>query len=335
MTRLCVIPGDGIGLEVTRLAAEVLLATGAIKEIVEAEAGWDCFQRTGTALPEATIAAVRASDATLFGAVQSPTRFVEGYRSPILALRQSLDLYANVRPTRSLPLANSRAGIDLVIVRENTEGLYSGIERMDGDSAVAERVITRTASERIGHFAFELASLRAAQLGRPGRVTIVHKANVLPLTDGLFRDSVRSVATGFPEIEVQELLVDAMAYRLVRDPESFDVIVTTNLFGDILSDEASALVGGLGVAASGNIGSTGGIYEPVHGSAPDIAGSGIANPVGSLLSAVMLLEDRGHFTEATALHRAVVDTLSAGIRTPDLGGESTTRQFTEEVIRRL
>jgi homoisocitrate dehydrogenase len=234
--RVALIPGDGIGQEVIPAAVRVLEATGLHFDWLPAEAGWATFQRLGTALPAETLEAVRACGLALVGAVSSPARKVPGYRSPIVALRRELDLYANLRPAVSVPVAGSRPGIDLLLVRENTEGLYAGRERREGDEAVAERVITRRASERIGRLACRLAQARR------GRLTIVHKANILPETCGLFRDTVRAVAEGFAGLAVDECLVDTMAMRLAQTPEAFDTIVTTNLFGDILSDEAAALL---------------------------------------------------------------------------------------------
>jgi homoisocitrate dehydrogenase len=337
MTQICVIPGDGVGQEVIPAAVTVLQATSVPLTFVSADGGWDCFTRRGTALPDETIDLVAASAATLFGATQSPSHKVEGYQSPILALRRRFNLYANIRPTRSLPLPGSRQGIDMVIVRENTEGLYSGRERREGDVAITERVISRGASERIVRAAFELARQRVVghAPGSKPLVTIVHKANVLKETDGLFRECARAVAVDYPDIATNELLVDAMAMRLIKDPESFDVIVTTNLFGDILSDEAAALVGGLGVAPSGNIGDTNAVYEPVHGSAPDIAGKGIGNPVGAILSSAMMLDRLGHGDAAMRVQAAVEATLAAGILTADLGGNATTEQVTGAIIERL
>jgi len=332
---ICLIPGDGIGQEVIPAAAEVLQALKLDLTFVEAQAGFACFEKHGSALPEDSLALARRSDAVLFGATSSPSTIVAGYRSPILALRREFDLYANLRPVFSLPGSFSRPDIDLLIVRENTEGLYSGREYRDGDAAVAERVISRQGSERIVRIACEQAMARSKAGGKSPRLTIVHKANVLKLTDGLFRECALKVAAEFPEIQVNESLVDAAAMKLVKAPESLDVLVTTNLFGDILSDEASALVGGLGVAPSANVGKGSPVFEPVHGSAPDIAGQGIANPVGALLSSVMMLETLG-FTEAAGrLRQAVLDTLATGLCTVDLGGKASTRQFTNAVINRL
>jgi homoisocitrate dehydrogenase len=335
MKTICLIPGDGVGQEVVPAAAEVLKAICPDLVFAEAEAGFACFEKHGSALPEATLTLVRQSDAVLFGATSSPSTIVQGYRSPILALRKEFDLYANLRPVFSLPGDFSRPGIDLLIVRENTEGLYSGREHREGDTAIAERVITRAGSERIVRMACEQAMQRSKLRGLPAVLTVVHKANVLKLTDGLFRECALKVAAEFPQIEVKELLVDSAAMTLVRAPETIDVLVTTNLFGDILSDEASALVGGLGIAPSANIGVGTPVFEPVHGSAPDIAGQGIANPVGTLLSSAMMLETLGLSDAAKRLHQAVLDVLASGLCTADLGGKATTKQFGRAVLDRV
>ncbi len=327
------IPGDGVGQEVVPAAAEVLAGLGLGLAFVEARAGYEHFRRTGAAIPDETLADVAAAGVALFGATASPSTPEPGYRSPILVLRRAFDLYANLRPTYSLPGPFSRHGIDLLFVRENTEGLYAGRERREGDSAIAERVITVRGSERIARVAYQHARRRSRPSG--ARVTLVHKANVLKVTDGLFRETCLRVAAEYPEVATDEVLVDAAALHLVRRPESFDVLVTTNLFGDILSDEASALVGGLGVAPSANVGERVAVFEPVHGSAPDIAGQGRANPVGAILSAVLLLEHLNQPEAAQRVRAAVAQTLQAGILTPDLGGTASTRAVTAEVIRRL
>ena len=335
MKTICLIPGDGVGQEVIPAAVEVLRALKLELEFTEAEAGWACFQERGEAIPNATVERVARSDATLFGAISSPLGKVAGYRSPILHLRKRFDLYANLRPTLSLPGAFSRPNIDLLIVRENTEGMYSGRERREGDDmAIAERVITRKASERIVRIAFEQARLRRQASQKPARVTIVHKANVLKETDGLFREAALNVAREFPDVKHDEMLVDAMSMRLVKDPEKFDVIVTTNMFGDILSDEAAGLIGGLGVAPSANIGVSAAVFEPVHGSAPDIAGQGIANPIGAILSAALLLDFLKE-PSAARVRIAVDAVIRAGVLTPDLGGQATTRAVTDAVIAGL
>ncbi len=317
--RIIVIPGDGIGHEVIPAVAGIIRALLPGATFVEAEAGYGAYERHGTPLPDATLAACREADAIFFGAVTTPPD-IPGYHSPILCLRRELDLAANLRPVRSLPITGSYPGVDLLIVRENTEGLYSGIEETsaDGERATTLRVITGAASRRIAHIAFRLARERR------GRCTIVHKANVLRATDGLFRRAVYEVAAEYPDVTLDELLVDTAALRLAQQPESFDVLVTTNLFGDILSDLAAAHIGGLGVAASANVGDDKGLFEPVHGSAPDIAGRGIANPTATLLAAVLMLRHLGAHAEAARLERATEAILAVGIRTPDLGGDATT-----------
>ena len=336
MTTLCLMPGDGIGIEVIAAAREVLTALDPALEFVEAEIGLATYEQCGTPLPEETLATIRAADATLFGAVTTPIG-VPDYSSPVLGMRQSLDLYANIRPCRTLPHPTSKEGVNFVIVRENTEGLYARRERLEdnGDTAIAERVITRKASARIVRFAVELASTRSSQFGRPGRVTLVHKANILRLSDGLFREAGLNVAKEYPAVETCELLVDACAMNLIRNPSDFDVIVTTNLFGDILSDEASMLVGGLGLAHSANLGDRAAIFEPVHGSAPDIAGKGVANPMATFLSAVSLLEYLDRKDQAGRLRGAVEKCLRQNQTTADLGGTLDTHGVTRAIIAAL
>ena len=326
---ICLIEGDGIGHEVIPAGRRLLEATGLGWSFVEAVAGWGAFQQHGTALPDATVTAAERADATLFGAVSSPLQPVEGYRSPIVALRRHLDLYANLRPVVSQPVAGSRPGIDMLIVRENSEGLYAGIERREADRAVTERVITRQASERVTRRALVLASKRRKHL------TIVHKANVLRATCGLFREAAFAVAAEYPDVTVDEQLVDAVAMRLITSPEQYDVIVTTNLFGDILSDEAAALVGGLGLAPSGNMGDRQALFEPVHGSAPDIAGQGIANPLATFGAVAMLLDHLGEPAWAEGVRTTMTAILRDGPLTPDLGGDGTTEQVTDVFIDRL
>jgi homoisocitrate dehydrogenase len=332
--RLCVIPGDGIGKEVIPAAVEVLQKVLPGIETIQAEAGWDCFLKRGVSVPEETLDAIRQSGAALFGAVSSPPRKVEGYRSAIITLRQSLNLYANIRPVWSLPQVSPRPDVDMIIVRENTEGLYAGREHMQGDAAIAERVITPQASYRIAVKALDLA----ISLGRR-RLTIVHKANVLPLTDGLFRDTVRkAVADSGLSIEVDELLVDVAALKIASHPESFDLIITTNLFGDILSDEASHWMGGLGFAPSLNFGDGVALAEPVHGSAPDIAGKKIANPMAAILSAALLVRHAWLMPEkAAAMERAVASALKQGVGLPDpqTGRYTSTESILQAVLNQL
>ncbi len=247
-------------------------------------------------------------------------------------MRQSLELYANIRPCHSLPHASSRSNIDLIIVRENTEGLYSGIERLedDGNRAVSERVITRKGSERIIRKAFDLARQANCK-----SVHVVHKANVLRQTCGLFRLVAFEIAKEYPDITMHEMLVDTCAMELVRAPEQFEVIVTTNLFGDILSDEACMFVGGLGVAASANIGTDAAVFEPVHGSAPILVGTGRANPVATFLAAAMMLDYLNESESAEHLRNAVHACIANGKSTPDLGGRLRTSKVTESVIQKI
>jgi homoisocitrate dehydrogenase len=299
---ITLIPGDGIGQEVIPAARAVLDALGLPLRFQEAEAGFGTFERCGDALPADTLALCAASDAVLFGATSSPMTKVAGYQSPILRLRRHFDLFANLRPAVG-------DGIDLLIVRENTEGLYSGRERVEdgGATAITERVITVRASERIVRAACEWARQRRGQL------TIVHKANVLKETCGLFRRIALDVTAGYPDLDVNELLVDAAAMWLALDPARFDVIVTTNLFGDILSDLAAGLTGGLGLAPSANVGERRpAVFEPVHGSAPDIAGQGVADPRAAILSAAMLLDFLGYTDAAGQVRRAAYATRHTG-----------------------
>ena len=329
--RICLLPGDGIGPEVIDCAEQVLHVLPLDLEFARAEIGFSAYERLGTPLPDSTLKAIRDSSAALFGAVTTPPA-IPNYFSPVVRMRQSLELYANVRPCQSIPHPSSRPNIDFIIVRENTEGLYSGIERVedDGNRAVTERVITRKGSERIIQKAFDLAR----QTNRKS-VHVVHKANVLRQTCGLFRSVALDVAKEYPDVTMHEMLVDTCAMELVRAPEQFEVIVTTNLFGDILSDEACMFVGGLGVAASGNIGVNAAVFEPVHGSAPTLVGTGKANPFATFLAAVMMLDYLDESESAECLRTAVNDCIANGESTPDLGGNLTTSQVTERVIRRL
>lgn len=337
--RIALLPGDGIGQEVVPAARRVLEALPLAFHFVPLEAGWAVFERTGTALPPGTSEAIRSCDGALFGATQSPSTKVEGYSSPILALRKQLDLYANLRPVVSMPVPGSRPDIDLLIVRENTECLYVRQERLEdgGATAIAQRVITRRASERIARRAFELARQRRAgrSAQRRSLVTVVHKANVLSLTDGLFRETALAVAREYPDVEVEDQIVDSMIYRLIREPERYDVVVAPNLYGDILSDAAAALVGGLGLAPSANVGDNFALVEPVHGSAPDIAGQGVANPVAAILAAAQLLEFLGEPGAARRVQEAVRETLGAGVLSRDLGGWAGTEEMAGEIVARL
>ena len=329
--RLARIGGDGIGPEVVDAAVRVVDAVCRDRiEWIDAEMGWRTFERTGSALPEATVEILEDCAGALFGAVSSPSHAVDGYRSPIVELRRRLDLYANVRPLRG-------GAVDAVVVRENTEGLYAGRERWEpeGEVAIAERVISRRATARIVRFACELAQSRAGHRGKRPLLTVVHKANVLRVSDGLFRETALDVASGFPEIEVEEQLVDSMAYRLILEPERYDVIVAPNLYGDILSDAGAALVGGLGIVGSANCGERFCLAEPIHGSAPDIAGRGIANPIAAVSAAALLLERVGLADEAGRVEEALAEHRENGPRTPDRGGDATTEDATADLLARI
>jgi homoisocitrate dehydrogenase len=327
--RICLLPGDGIGPEVIAQSARVLEALPLRFHFESGAVGYGAYQKHGTPLPEETLELVRRCDAALFGAVTTPPN-LPGYFSAIIRLRKTFDLYANVRPCRSFPHPSSRPGINLVIVRENTEDLYSGVERVEdgGNRAVSEMIITRRASERIVTRAFDLAG----QLGFD-KVTVVHKANVLRETGGLFRKVALEVAARYPNIPVEEMLVDTCAMELVRDPGQFRVVVTTNMFGDILSDEASMLVGGLGMACSGNIGDGAALFEPVHGSAPKLAGLNKANPMAAILSAAMMLEYLGEKEQAARVNEAVNELVALDLVPEDLGGHLGTIETTDELIK--
>ncbi len=327
--RICLIEGDGIGHEVIPAAKRVLEAAGFDAEYIEAQAGYEHFLETGTSVPPETLEKVKDAHATLFGAATSPSKKVPGFFGAIRYMRRQLDLYANVRPTKTRAVKNAFTNVDLVLVRENTEGLYVEQERRYGDTAIADAVITKRASERIGKYAANLA------MQRRKRLHIVHKANVLPVTQGLFLETIQDVAHAVEGLETFDIIVDNCAMQLVRNPTQFDVLVATNLFGDILSDLAAGLVGGLGIASSGNIGDQYAVFESVHGSAPDIAGQGISNPTATVLSAAMMLEHIGEHEVAARLDRAVDKVLLEGPLTRDLGGEADTRTFTDALIRAL
>jgi homoisocitrate dehydrogenase len=329
--QIALLPGDGIGPEVIAQAELLLRALPLNLTFTTGAIGFGSYQTCGNPLPEETLNLVRSVDATLFGAVTTPPNLA-GYSSPILRLRQTLDLYANIRPCRSFPHPLSRPDIDLIIVRENTEGLYSGRERLEdaGQTAISERVITRRASERIVRRAFDMALASGKN-----KVTVVHKANVLRQTCGLFRAVALEVAKEYPEIEMLEMLVDTCAMELIRAPEQFEIIVTTNLFGDILSDEASMLVGGLGVACSANIGAQIAVFEPVHGSAPRLVGTHKANPIATFLSAAMLLDYLGETEQAEHVRWGNNQLFLTNQLTEDLGGSLSTEDVTQVLIRGL
>ncbi|MEM1578167.1 MAG: isocitrate/isopropylmalate family dehydrogenase [Archaeoglobaceae archaeon] len=323
--KIVAIPGDGIGREVMSAAIQVLEELNLSLEYEFYEAGDEALKKYGRALPDETIQACRKSEAILFGAAG------ESAADVIVRLRQELDTFANVRPARAIKGVKCLyPGLDIVIVRENTECLYKGLEFELNGTALAMRVITKKSSERIAKFAFELAKKEKRK-----KVTALHKANVMKKTCGIFRDSCREVAKNYPEIEFNEYYIDAACMFLVMNPFRFDVIVTTNMFGDIVSDLAAGLVGGLGVAPSANIGEKHAIFEPVHGAAFDIAGKGIANPTAMILTAAMMLKHFGFIEEAKKIEKAIDETIASGKTTPDLGGKLKTEEFTKEVIKKL
>lgn len=326
MYKISVIPGDGIGKEVMEATLHVLEALDVDFDYTFADAGDEHMEKTGVALPQETVNIVKASQACLFGAAGETAADV------IVKMRQELDLYVNLRPVKSYPGTKCLFdNLDFVIVRENTEGLYIGLEEETAEGATATRVITRQASERICKFAFEYAQ----KTGR-GKVTAVHKANVLKKTDGIFRDSFYKVSKEYPGMELDDRYVDATAMFFITRPEMFDVIVTTNLFGDILSDEGAGLVGGLGLIPSANIGENQGLFEPVHGSAPRHAGKGTANPSAMILSAVLMLNYLEETVAARKLEDALVEVLKEGqVVTPDLGGSASTMEMAAEVRTKL
>jgi len=334
-TPVTLIPGDGIGPSITDATVRVLAAAGADIVWDRQLAGMAAVAAIGDPIPDATLDSIRQTRVALKGPLQTPVG--EGFRSINVALRKTFDLYANVRPAHVI-LRNGRfEDVDIVLVRENTEGLYIGIEHYvrigDDPRAVAEStaVITRFGAERVCRYAFDYARKHGRK-----KVTLAHKANILKFSQGLFLDVGRGVATDYPDIEFDERIIDAMAMELVLNPERFDVIVTTNLFGDILSDLISGLVGGLGLAPGANIGKNGAIFEAVHGTAPSLVGKNVANPSALILAACLMLEHIGDDARAVRIRTAVEDTLRDGVATtPDVGGSATTDQYVDAIIARL
>ena len=331
--KIAVIRGDGIGPEIMDATLHVLEGLDLGLEYDFVDAGLSAYEKTGELLPAATLDAITRHRVALKSPLTTPVG--EGFSSINDELRKRFDLYANVRPAVSFPNTKSRySDIDLITVRENTEGAYIGEGQMvteDGETATLTQRVTRKGSERIVRYAFDLAR----RLGRK-KVTVVHKANILKSTSGLFLKVAREVAGQFPDIQCNEMIVDNTCMQLVMRPEQFDVIVTTNLFGDIISDLCAGLVGGLGLAPGANIGLNAAIFEAVHGSAPDIAGKGIANPVALLLGAIQMLEHLGRVDEARRLRAAIVATMQERDHlTPDLGGTGTTTSFAEAIKSHL
>ncbi|WP_297824736.1 isocitrate/isopropylmalate family dehydrogenase [uncultured Methanobrevibacter sp.] len=325
--QIAVVPGDGIGKEVMQAAISVLNELDIDFDYVYGDAGDECLEKTGTALPKETLEIIKNADACLFGAAGETAADV------IVKIRQEMKMFANLRPVKSYPNTNALfENIDFMIVRENTEGLYiADQEKMTDDGAIAKRIITREAEERIIDYAFNYA-----KENNKGKVTAVHKANVLKKSDGLFKEIFYEVAERYPEIDTEDYYVDATAMYLITQPQTFEVIVTTNLFGDILSDEGAGLVGGLGLIPSANIGENAALFEPVHGSAPDIAGQGIANPIAMMLSAIMMLRYIGENEAADKFDAAILKVLEeAKTLTKDLGGSASTMEVTEAIKNNL
>jgi isocitrate dehydrogenase (NAD+) len=330
---ITVIAGDGIGPEIMSACLKTLDALDCGLEYEHANAGLAAMDTHGDLLPEPTLDSIRRNRVALKGPLTTPVG--KGFRSINVTLREIFDLYANVRPVLSVPGTRARfEGVDIITVRENTEGAYMAADAKiseDGETAESKMIITRKGSERVTRYAFELAQ----RAGRK-KVTLVHKANILKTVSGLFLDVAREVASEFPDIQCDEMIVDATCMKLVMDPQQFDVIVTTNLFGDIISDLCAGLVGGLGMAPGANIGREAAIFEAVHGSAPDIAGRKIANPCALMLAAAQMLSHLGMQDKAERLHQAITATIAAGDRTtPDLGGDGSTSRFADAIIERL
>jgi isocitrate dehydrogenase (NAD+) len=329
--RVTLIPGDGIGPELAEASRRVLDATGIAFEWEVVDAGEAVMAEHGTPLPDHVLESIKRNKVALKGPITTPVG--EGFRSVNVTLRQVLGLYANLRPARSIRGLETRYDdVDLVIVRENTEDLYAGIEHMVGaDAAESIKIITRAASERIARFAFDYAVANGRR-----KVTAVHKANIMKLSDGLFLESCRTVAADYEgRVEFEDRIVDNMCMQLVQKPDLYDVLVLPNLYGDIVSDLAAGLVGGLGVAPGANIGTEAAVFEPVHGSAPKYAGQNKANPTALILSGALMLRHLGYPTEAGSLETAVRDVIADGRTTYDLGGSLGTSQFADAIIDRL
>ncbi|MCS6987922.1 MAG: isocitrate dehydrogenase (NAD(+)) [Chloroherpetonaceae bacterium] len=323
------LPGDGIGPEITVAVKKIIAASGVRIDWEEHLAGKLAVEKFGDPLPQAVLDSILKNKVALKGPLT--TEVGKGFKSVNVQLRKTLNLYANLRPVKSIPGTRARySNVDIVVVRENTESLYSGIENEIAPGVIqASKVITREASLRIAKFAFEYARQR-----RRKKVSAIHKANIMKLADGLFLKCCQEVAKDYPEIEYNEVIVDNCCMQLVMNPLQFDVMVLENLYGDIVSDLCAGLVGGLGVVPGANIGTEASVYEAVHGSAPDIAGKGIANPTAMLLSAVMMLESLGESVAAERIMNAVYRVLGEGkIVTPDLGGSATTMQYADEIVR--
>ncbi len=331
MRRVTLIPGDGTGPEIVEAGVRVIEASGASVEWDIQKAGADVMDEYGTPLPQHVLDSIRTNGVALKGPITTPVG--SGFRSINVALRKELDLYANLRPAKTLEGVRAPyRDLDLVVIRENTEDLYIGIERkVSEDKAESLKVITRGASERICRFAFEYARKEERK-----KVTVVHKANILKCTDGLFLEVARQVAENYPDIEFEERIVDNMAMQLVQKPQLYDVMVMPNLYGDILSDLCAGLVGGLGVAPSGNIGEGIAVFEPVHGSAPKYTGMNKVNPTAFILSGVLMLRYIGEREAAERIFKAISEVIREGKTvTYDLGGDAGTSQMADAIIEKM
>lgn len=330
MREITLINGDGIGPEISDAVVKILAASGVKINWDVQTAGADVIEKEGTPLPDRVLKSIRKNKVALKAPVTTPIG--KGFRSVNVQLRKELDLYANLRPCKNLPNVKTRFdNVDIVVVRENTEDLYAGIERqVDVDTAESIKIITRKASTRIAKFAFDYAVKNNRK-----EVCVVTKANIMKLSDGLFLECFRKVAKDYPQIKTREILVDNLCMQLVQNPEQFDVLVLPNLYGDIVSDLCAGLIGGLGVAQGANIGLNCAVFEPVHGSAPDIKGQNKANPMALLLSAIEMLRYIGETTYAEKIEKALFKTLKDGNCTVDLGGTLSTTDFADAVIRNL
>lgn len=330
MKRITLINGDGIGPEISEAVVKIIDAAGLKIDWDVQTAGADVIEKEGVPLPDRVIDSVKANKVALKAPVTTPIG--KGFRSVNVQLRKELDLYANLRPCKNFPNVKTRfENVDIVVVRENTEDLYAGIERqVDEDTAESIKVITRKASERIAKFAFDYAVTNNRK-----EVCVVTKANIMKLSDGLFLECFRKISKDYPQINTREILVDNLCMQLVQNPNQFDVLVLPNLYGDIVSDLCAGLIGGLGVAQGANIGQNCAVFEPVHGSAPDIKGQNKANPTALLMSAIEMLKYIGENVYAERIEKALFKTLEKGICTQDLGGSASTTEFTDAVIREL
>ena len=330
MHKITLINGDGIGPEITDSVVKIIDATGLKIDWDLQTAGADVIVAEGTPLPKRVLDSIKRNKVALKAPVTTPIG--KGFRSVNVQLRKELDLYANLRPCKNLPNIKTKFdNVDIVVVRENTEDLYAGIERqVDNDTAESIKIITRKASERISKFAFDYAVKNNRH-----EVCVVTKANIMKLSDGLFLECFRNISKDYPQIKTREILVDNLCMQLVQKPEQFDVLVLPNLYGDIVSDLCAGLIGGLGVAQGANIGLDCAVFEPVHGSAPDIKGQNKANPTALLLSAIEMLKYIGENDVAEQINKALFKTLADGIFTLDIGGKATNTEFTEAIIRNL